>query len=805
MESSTRENSHQTLDGIKVLDWAELAAGPYCAKMLADLGAETVKIEKPGVGDPARYRGPFVHNEANPENSLLFLYLNTNKRGITLDVESPAEREKFLKLVAWADIIIEDHSPQMLQQLKLTYADLQKVNPKLVMTSITPFGQTGPYRDYKAYPINTYHAGGWGYISPFVAGTERPIIPGGLFTECACGLTAGVATLAAFYHQRATGLGQQVDVSKQEAILSFVRVQADRYPNEGSVQSRLDPIKGASGVFDCQDGFVTLVTVQAHEWQNLFKFISNGDVTKFGKYADETYRQQHLPEITQLVADWLRNHNRFEVYHQGQAAGCPMAPVTTAKDVAESPQLKARQFFAEATHPVAGKLAYPGVAYALSATPFVMRRTAPSLGQHNEEIFSQPLPVNRLASKASSRERPLAGIRIADFCWAWAGSHATELLASLGAEVIKIESAHHIDYTRILAFTTDQKFSGVNQSRVFNDLNLGKKSITLNLSQPKAIELVKKLVSVSDIVSQNMRPGAMERLGLGYEDLCTIKPDIIYLASSSHGAVGPERGYAGYAPIFAALGGITYVSGLPGGKPASHSGEMDLVSAVTSSFAILAALTHRFKTGEGQYIDMSSSASISVLMGEFIMEYMANGRVPGGQGNRDEKMAPHNSYRCQGNDKWVSIAVATDEEWQALCRVIGNPGWTGESRFATACARWQNQAELDELIEQWTVNHSPDEVMEMLQKVGVAAVPCFNGEEIFKNPHLQYRQNWAKVNHPVIGEQKVLIPPWKFSATPVRIDAAAPLLGQDNDYIFKELLGLAEDEYRQLVEEKVIY
>ena len=811
------ETSSKAFNGVKVLDWSQLVAGPYCAKVLADLGAETIKIEKPESGDEARHRAPYVHGNPHPEQSILFLYLNTNKLGLTLDITSPSGRGKFMELVQWADILIEDKPPPILEGLGLTYQDLSKLNPGLVVTSITPFGQTGPYHGYKAYPLGTYHSGGWGYFGPYAAGVELPLKPGGLFSEYACGLISAVGTLAALYNQRVTGQGQQVDISKQEAILSLGRVQVDRYPNEGVNQSRFDARKGPVGIFQCQDGYVALAASQPHQWRALLQLIADSEMEKYEKYLDEDVRELYLEEINQHIANWMIKHDKDEIYHQGQALGCPVTPVMTAKDIADSPQTSARQFFVEAVHPVAGRLKYPATPYRFSATPSTIERSAPLLGQHNQEVFSGRLhsskpdlridEVSRQPVRESQKagQGLLQGVRIADFSWAWAGAHATELLACLGAEVIKIESMKRLDFVRLLAFTTGQKFSGVDESYVFNDINLGKLGIQLNLSQPKAIQLARNLVGMSDVVVQNMRPGVMERLGLGYEALKEVKPDIVYLSSSSRGATGPERGYAGYAPNFAALGGISHITGTPSSAPAHMAGEIDLLSAVTAALAILAALNYRLKTGEGQYIDLSSTEIVSVLMGDVLMDYLANGTIQTRQGNLDESMAPHNCYRCKGEDKWISIAVATDEEWAALCQVSGHPEWTSEQRFLTAAARWRNREELDGLIEQWTINYSHFEVMEMLQQAGVAAMPSFNAEELFKNPHLNSRQCWTKVNHPVLGEQTVLLPPWKLSATPAKISSAAPLLGQHSHYVFRELLGLSDDEISRLEEEQVIY
>lgn len=399
----------------------------------------------------------------------------------------------------------------------------------------------------------------------------------------------------------------------------------------------------------------------------------------------------------------------------------------------------------------------------------------------------------------------LEGIRVADFTWVWAGPYAVMLLAYMGAEVIKIESAKRIDSARMGSITTGQTFAGWDSSSVFNNLNLNKLGVVLDLSHPKGVELAKQIVGISDVVAQNMRPGVMDRLGLGYEDLVQIKPDIIMLSSSAYGATGPYREYSGYAPHFAAFSGLSYATGYPDGEPSTFSGSTDIRSATTAAFAMLAALNFRQRTGQGQHIDLSSPETLGVLIGDTLMDYTMNQRLPSRSGNRDVFMAPHNCYRCQGEDKWISIAVATDEEWQALCQAMGNPEWTRDGLFSDSYGRWQNQELLDRLIEEWTINYKHYEVMERLQASGVAAMPSFSAEELFSDPHLKAREVATEVNHSVLGKQVVFNPPWKFSETPARIERAGPLLGEHNEYVFGKLLGMPKQEITRLIEEKVIY
>ncbi len=399
----------------------------------------------------------------------------------------------------------------------------------------------------------------------------------------------------------------------------------------------------------------------------------------------------------------------------------------------------------------------------------------------------------------------LEGVRIADFCWLWAGSYATGLLAFLGAEVIKVESMARVDPSRMMTLTIGQAFEGVDHSPVFNSINLNKMSAKLNLKHPKGIELAKKLIQISDVVSQNMRPGAMEKMGLGYDVLKEIKPDIIMLSSSAFGAEGPLKRYGGYAPSFAAFSGVAHLTGYSDGPPNPMTGSTDLMSATTAAFAIMAALSYRQHTGKGQHIDLSSVESLAVFTGDALMDYIMNGRVQSRKGNRDSIMAPHNCYRCRGDDKWVSIAVSNDREWQALCKVMGNPDWSREERFADAYERWRNQDELDSLVTEWTINYTHYEITEALQKAGVAAMPSFSNQEIFSDPHFKARKLAVEVDHPAMGKQTVLGPAWRLSETPARVTKASPVMGESNEYVFGELLGMSSDEIKELIAEQVIY
>ena len=399
----------------------------------------------------------------------------------------------------------------------------------------------------------------------------------------------------------------------------------------------------------------------------------------------------------------------------------------------------------------------------------------------------------------------LEGIRVADFSWVWAGPYCTSLLGYLGAEVIKIESMKRVDQTRQGSIMNGDVFEGVNSSPTFNNANLNKKGVSIDITTEKGQEIARQLVAQCDIVVANMRPGKMDKLHLGYEDLKKVKPDIIMLESTGFGCTGPYRGFAGFAPIFASMGGLANLTGYTDGAPNPMSGVQDLRAATQAAYAILAALYHRKKTGEGQYIDCSSSECITTLVGNEMMEYTMNGRSLGRTGNTDPVMAPHNVYRCKGEDKWISIAVGTEKEWQNLVHAMGDPDWAKDEKFADMYSRHKNSAEIDAHMAEWTIQYGHIELMHLLQDAGVAAMPSFCATEILEDPHVKARGLLTTVEHPLLKTQHVFNPPWKLSETPATIRKPGPCLGEDNVEVFTTLLGMSEEEVKQLEEEKTLY
>lgn len=398
----------------------------------------------------------------------------------------------------------------------------------------------------------------------------------------------------------------------------------------------------------------------------------------------------------------------------------------------------------------------------------------------------------------------LAGVRVIDFSMGAAGPWSADLLAWMGAEVIKVESSRHPEIMRIILDPVTRQPQSPNRSLLFETVNSNKLGVTLDLTHPEAIELAKRLVATSDVVVESFSPGVMDKFGLGYQVLRAINPSLIMLSCSAAGATGPESNSLGLAPLFSAMGGLGHMTGYPDGPPSEIRFTIDMMVALTNAVALLAALNHRQQTGQGQHIDVSSREAMTCLVGDSLLDYTMNGRVQSRNGNMDDIMAPHNCYRCRGADSWVSIAVGSQEEWLALCRAMDRPELAQDKRFADILSRWENQEELDRLVEQWTSKYTNYDVMSLLQSVGVAAVPSFNAENLFTDPHLAEQDFTQVVEHPELGAVVMLKPPWELSQTPTRIVRHSPLFGEHNDYVLGELLGLPEEKLEYLVRQGIV-
>ncbi|MCP4690038.1 MAG: CoA transferase, partial [Desulfobacterales bacterium] len=511
------------------------------------------------------------------------------------------------------------------------------------------------------------------------------------------------------------------------------------------------------------DGYVVFAAADDHHFNAFRELMGKPDWLADDKWDDRHYRSHHLMDIAPQMDAAMMKRKKNELHHTLSAVGIPIGPVNTAKDVLESPQYKARGFFVEVDHPIAGKYKYPGWPYKSSELKQNTNRPAPLSGQHNEEIKnpvsgidSATRPVPATDGSRSSGKLPLEGVRVLDFNWVWAGPYACMMLASLGAEVIKIEGHKRSDLTRRTVVwplpEEAPKMLGPNQPISFHSVNLNKKSLTLDLSKPEGKRIAEKLVAVSDIVIDNMRPGAMVKLGLGYEDLKGIKPDIIALTLSSRGYGGPESSHLGFANIHQAVGGVVHVSGHPDDHPTHGSvGDADLMNGMSNAFNAIAALHHRNRTGKGQFIDYSQCEGVSALLGEILLEYQMTSEIPERMGNVHPYYAPHSVYRAWGIDRWLALEIHDDQEFATLARIMGQPELARDPRFSSMASRKKHEEELDRIVGAWVRQRDRDWMARELTEAGLAAAPSRDNRDVFADPHLKEKGAFFTVDHPELG------------------------------------------------------
>ena len=398
----------------------------------------------------------------------------------------------------------------------------------------------------------------------------------------------------------------------------------------------------------------------------------------------------------------------------------------------------------------------------------------------------------------SRLDSPLKNIRVLDMGWVLAGALPGMILADLGAEVVKVESRQRLDYLRqgrpLIGTERDPE-----QGPLFLNVNRNKLSMTLDLSQKDAKVFLLDLAATCDVCVENFAPGVLEKLGLGYSVLRRVRPDMVLLSISAAGETAPMRDMRAYGPTINALSGIDSLVGYAGGPPLGIKHfYADVCAALHGAYVTLAALKARRRTGCGQHIRVSMWETAVATLGQAVVDYTMNGRIPQPQGNQDLSAAPYNNYPCKGGNEWISIAVRTEQEWEGLCLALENPGWGREPRFGDAFARRKNSSALDEYVSAWARERSAEDAMNLLQRHGVPAVPLWEADKRLFNPHYKERGLYAEVKHPVIGDTVIYSLPWKLSRTSPAVRTCAPLLGQHNKYIFEELLGLPAQEFESL-------
>lgn len=794
------------LDGIRVVEMGQMVAAPWTAKLLADLGAEVIKVEPPG-GDRARRRGPLPSGATGPDPmGGLFAAINTNKRSVTADLLHAEGRSTVDRLLADADLFVHDLAPQTADAFGLTAAALRSRHPSLVTTSITPFGQTGPYANWRAEELQVVHGGGWGWLTPgCVADPELPPLkPYGHQAAFQAGFAAACASLAAVDRVQRTGRGEHIDFAQMSYVVGMLEAAFIIWSYTADNPSRLGArILNPWGIFPTSDGHIFLVCVEADQWERLKDFMGRPEWADMDLFETLEGRFENEDLLRLWLGEWIAAQPVMELFHRGQAERLAFAPVNTVEQMAADPHLAARDFLITYDQPGLGSITVPGAPSRLTNQWWSIRCPAPGLGEHNGASFAaaDPAmatpPTPAAAAMPAASGRPLDGVTVADFSWVWAGPYCTVQLAHLGATVIKIESSARPDLGRRLPTQSVHHEPTLDTNGYFNQYGQGKKSISIDMGTAEGRALAKRLALGCDLVVSNYATGVMDEWGLGYEALAAERPDVIVGAISGYGHHGPYKSYMGYGPTTGPLSGLASMTGYLGSAADELGVSLgDPAAGIATAFALVAALVARRRTGEGQFIDTSMWEATTACTAEGWMEWVLSGSQPSPMGNWDPLWSPHNLYRCAGDDDWVAICCTDEVEWAALARVVGIDG--SDERFATAAARKAGEAELDKLIGAWTRERDQWDVTELLQEAGVPALPSLSSRSLEQNPHLAARGLIERLDHPVVGQMSHVGIPWLLTDGTNGVRLPAPTLGQHTHEVLSDVLGLGESEIAAL-------
>ncbi len=801
----------QALEGIRVIELGGGVSAPFCAKLFADYGAEVIKVEPREGGDPSRSWGPFPGDAAHVEKSGVFHFLNTNKKSVTLDATDDSDREKISALIASADVLIENNTPRQMRDWSLDYAALAQANPGLVMISITPYGQTGPYADWHGTDLNAYHLTGASSRYCGLPG-EAPLEHGTFAADYFGAVAAASWGMAAVYGRKNTGVGQHVDVSSAEAIAAaFTGGQnIGGYAQDGKFEKRTGvgmPLGAPATIVPCKDGHVWMLALEPGQWNGIAKVMGDPEWMQTEMFQDMFSRAQNADLIYPLIEEWTMQHGKHEIMEQCQANGAPVSAVFTVAEAADHPHLQERGYIVEIEHDELGTLRMLGAPFKLSQTPGGPTQAAPKLGADNDEVLASLASAPAAQSVAPvAGAKPLDGIRVANFGWVWAGPVVGQTLSFLGAEVYKVESNVRVDMTRTLPPFGGGE-AGPNRSLSNHACWAGNGSVSIDFKTEEGLELARQLIRDSDVVIENFGPGVMDKIGVGYEEMKKSKPDLVMLSMQGAGAYGPLMNTRTYGLSLTSLTGLDSLVGYVDGPPLPvENAYSDPFTGIFGAFAVVTALQHRDKTGEGQYIDFSQQEAVMQMVGPAYMDYALNGRVAGPKGNRHPLgiAAPHGVFRCAGDDRWISIAVASEGEWASLVDAMGDPDWANAPEFASLQGRLDNIEVLHEQLERFTSEHDDRDLSERLQTAGIAAAPVLNIGDLLHDPHYKARGTFIEVEHPLGFRETIYGSYVKLSHSPVDV-RPGPVIGQDNEHVFKNILGLSQEKYADLVERKVIY
>jgi len=787
------QNENWPFAGLRVIDLSTEIGGPYATKLLVDAGADVIKVETP-LGDPLRRWTASSQDLAEGEDGPLFDFLNASKRSIVLDIETETGRATLLELVSTADLVIESFAPGTLDALGLTLAAMQVNNPSLSLVSVTPFGQTGPWRDR---PTNDFALqAAVGSIAYRGLPGRKPVFAGGRAAEWAVGAFAALGGLCAWLSAKKTGAGQSVDLSMFEVQALCLTIYHDLNGqwNEGLLPRGIE----LPSIEPAKDGWVGFCTITGQQWIDFCAMIGQQEVAEDQAYLEGWHRMEHIDFIQEIVHSWTREKTVDEIVEVASLLRIPVAPIGDGRTLPSMDHMQARGVYSENEKGVLR----PRPPYQLGEGELRPLGTAPRLGEHTEEVLAEAASRTRdFDEELSGTPLPFEGLRVLDLTTFWAGPFATCFLSDMGADVIKVESIQRPDGMR---------FAGARPgpdlwewSPVFAGANVGKRCVTLQFDSDDGIALLKKMIAKADVVIENFSPRVLENFGLGWEAVKEINPKVVMVRMPAFGLSGPWRDRPGFAMTIEQVSGLAWMTGYKD-LPLVIRGLCDPVGGMHTLFALLAALEVRKRTGNGQLVEAPMVEVALNLAAEQVLEYSAFGSLLSRDENRSPTAAPQGVYGC-ANDGELALSISTDEQWRALCDVIGDSELSSDKALSTLAGRRAAHDLLDEKLEAWAANQSLDDAVEKLLAAEVPASRVVNGHRLMPHPQLEHREFFQNMVHPVTGDTRYPGFPMNYSILGKRLHTMPPpTLGQNNDDVLKGELGLSDEEMEQLREKKVI-
>jgi crotonobetainyl-CoA:carnitine CoA-transferase CaiB-like acyl-CoA transferase len=776
------------LDGVRVLECGDTIAAAYAGRLFADLGADVVMVEE-RAGHPLRGLGPFLGASPGRDRSVAFAYFAAGKRSL-------GETERLDEFVAGADVVIRSTRDG---RDWITDEELRAAAGRgLVVVDVSTFGRHDGGTCHPTSDLLALAAGGLLCVNATAPGDPNatPLRYRGELASIHAACNAVLAAIGALFERRRSGVGQHIDVSAQAAVAAILATALPTWSYAGEVAVH-DGRRGVApwGFFACCDGRVLLQVTEDSQWRRLVEMFGNPEWGQLDVFATNAQRIDAMDVLDPLVAEVVATYTTAEFLAACHDNGVAAGPIHTAGDLLAWDHLRVRGFFAPVTvddDRYRADVAVPSPPWRYRDSTPVRRESPPRLGESVEAWPSRANETPGPANGAAPVPPPLAGVRVVDLTWVWAGPYSAMQLAHLGADVVKVESAERLDVTRVLGPWADG-VPGADRSGYFNQYNQGKQGIVLDLKQRRGREILRALLAGADVVIDNMRAGALDRMGFSYDELRALNPRIVAVSMTGFGETGPARDHMAYGSLIDAMSGVASSNGPVGGGPTDFPMSLpDPCAGIHTAIATVAAVYRARASGHGTRVECSMlEASLAAFPWPVLYQATVGHAAPI-EGNRDEQRAPHDVYRCRGRYEWVAIAVEDDAQFAALAAALAQPALAADPRFRTLAVRRLHADELDEMIAAWTIDRDAGEVAAALRSAGVPGERLAHIDDLFTSPALVARGFFTELPHSEVGVKQLAGTPWLASRSPMVATSAAPRLGEHTRAVLARWLGMSD-------------